>query len=117
LSSQAEAGGILVLGGGRSIRGFREARFLAPTVALVNLEMRTRLYDIKILKQHFALGITPFYDFGSVWDRPGDMNFKQWRGAPGVGARIAWNQSTILRLDYGQSREGGQFFFGFGHIF
>ncbi|MFN3997156.1 Omp85 family outer membrane protein [Algoriphagus sp.] len=117
LSSQAEAGGILVLGGGRSIRGFREARFLAPTVALVNLEMRARLVDFRFLNQHFSLGATPFYDFGSVWDRPGDMNFKEWRGAPGIGGRIAWNQSTILRLDYAQSREGGQFFFGFGHIF
>ncbi|MFN3918615.1 MAG: Omp85 family outer membrane protein [Flavobacteriales bacterium] len=117
LSSQAEAGGILVLGGGRSVRGYREARFLAPTVALVNLEMRARLYDFKLLKQHFALGVTPFYDFGSVWDRPGDMNFRQWRGAPGIGGRIAWNQSTMLRLDYAQSREGSQFFFGFGHIF
>jgi hypothetical protein len=117
LSSQAEAGGILVLGGERSLRGFREARFLAPTVALVNLEMRARLYDFKFLKQHIALGVTPFYDFGSVWDRPGDMNFRQWKGAPGVGGRIAWNQSTILRLDYARSREGGQFFFGFGHIF
>jgi hypothetical protein len=117
LSSQAEAGGILVLGGGRSVRGYREARFVAPTVALVNLEMRARLYDFELLRQHFALGVTPFYDFGSVWDRPGDMNFKQWRGAPGIGARIAWNQSTILRLDFAQSKEGNQFFFGFGHIF
>lgn len=117
LSSQAEAGGILVLGGERSLRGFREARFLAPTVALVNLEMRARLYDFKLLKQHLALGLTPFYDFGSVWDRPGDINFRQWRGAPGIGGRVGWNQSTMLRLDYAQSREGGQFFFGFGHIF
>jgi outer membrane protein assembly factor BamA len=117
LSSQAEAGGILVLGGGRSLRGYREARFLAPAVALVNLEMRARFYDFRLLRQHIALGATGFYDFGSVWDRPGDFNFRQWRGAPGLGARIAWNQSTILRLDYAQSREGGQFFFGFGHIF
>jgi hypothetical protein len=117
LSSQAEAGGILVLGGGRSVRGYREARFLAPTVALVNLEMRTRLYDFKLLKQHIALGLTPFYDFGSVWDKPADINFRQWKGSPGIGGRIAWNQSTILRLDYGYSKEGGQFFFGFGHIF
>ena len=117
LSSQAEAGGILVLGGERSLRGYREARFLAPTVALVNLEMRTRLYDFKFLRQHFALGLTPFYDFGSVWDSPTDMDFKKWRGAPGMGGRIAWNQSTVLRLDYAQSREGGQFFFGFDHIF
>ncbi|MFN4000494.1 BamA/TamA family outer membrane protein, partial [Algoriphagus sp.] len=64
LSSQAEAGGILVLGGGRSLRGYREARFLAPTVGLVNLEMRARLHDFNAFNQHFALGITPFYDFG-----------------------------------------------------
>jgi len=117
LSSQAEAGGILVLGGSRSLRGYREARFLAPTVALVNLELRARLYDFSLFKQFFSLGLTPFYDLGSVWDRPSDINFKEWRGAPGLGARITWNQSTLLRLDYAQSREGGQFFFGFGHIF
>ncbi len=117
LSSQAEAGGILVLGGGRSLRGFREARFLAPTVALVNLEMRTKLYDFNAFDQHFALGLTPFYDFGSVWDGLGEIGLAGWRGAPGIGGRIAWNQSTILRLDYANSREGSQFFFGFGHIF
>lgn len=117
LSSQAEAGGILVLGGDRSIRGYREARFLAPAVALFNFEMRAKFYDFRALGQHFVLGVTPFYDMGSVWDSPTDMNFKKWRGAPGFGARIAWNQSTILRLDYAQSREGSQVFFGFGHIF
>jgi hypothetical protein len=117
LSSQAEAGGILVLGGGRSLRGFREARFLAPTVALVNLEMRARLADFRLLNQHFHVGLTPFYDMGSVWDRPGDMGLSGWVGSPGIGGRIGWNQSTILRLDYASSREGSQFFFGFGHIF
>ncbi len=117
LSSQAEAGGILVLGGGRSVRGFREARFLAPTVALVNLELRAKFYDFRLLRQYFTLGITPFYDCGSVWDQPADMNFRRWVGAPGLGGRINWNQSTVVRLDYAQSREGGQFFFGFGHIF
>jgi hypothetical protein len=117
LSSQAEAGGILVLGGARSIRGFREARFLAPTAGLVNLELRSRLVDFKFLKQHFNLGLTTFYDFGSVWDSPREINFRNWVGAPGLGGRIAWNQSTILRLDYGKSKEGGQFFFSFGHIF
>lgn len=117
LSSQAEAGGILVLGGGRSLRGYREARFLAPTVGLVNLEMRARLHDFNAFNQHFALGITPFYDFGTVWEGLKDIQLNNFRGAPGIGGRIAWNQSTILRLDYAQSFEGGQFFFGFGHIF
>jgi hypothetical protein len=117
LSSQAEAGGILVLGGERSLRGFREARFLAPSVALVNLEMRTRIYDFHFLKQHMAVGLTPFFDFGSVFDSPRDFTFRQWKGAPGLGARLAWNQSTILRLDFARSSEGSQTFFGFSHIF
>ncbi|MGY6560877.1 MAG: Omp85 family outer membrane protein [Luteibaculaceae bacterium] len=117
LSSQAEAGGVLVLGGDRSVRGFREARFLAPTVALVNLEMRARFFDFNLLKQNFALGLTPFFDMGSVWDSPTDINFSRWVGAPGLGARINWNQSTVLRLDFAVSKEGAQTFFGFGHIF
>lgn len=117
LSSQAEAGGILVLGGERSLRGYREARFMAPTIALVNLEMRSRLYDFKLLNQNFNVGLTPFFDFGNVFDGLDKMSFKRWRGAPGIGARMAWNQSTIVRLDYAQSPEGSQVFFGFNHIF
>lgn len=117
LSSQAEAGGILVLGGDRSVRGFREARFLAPTVVLMNYELRTRFWNFKILNQKMNLGANLFYDAGSVWDHPSDMNFKKWVGAPGVGARLAWNQSTIIRLDFAASREGSQTFLGFGHIF
>lgn len=117
LSSQAEAGGILVMGGERSIRGYREARFMAPTMALVNLEMRSRLYDFKLFNQHFNLGLTPFFDFGNVFDGLDKMSFSRWRGAPGVGARMAWNQSTIVRLDFAVSPEGSQTFFGFNHIF
>ncbi|MCH8534900.1 MAG: outer membrane protein assembly factor [Flavobacteriaceae bacterium] len=117
LSSQAEAGGILVLGGERSLRGFREARMLAPTVGLINLEMRTRLYDFKMLGQEFILGVTPFFDAGTVWEGLDDIQLNGFRGSAGLGGRIAWNQSTVLRLDYAQSREGSQVFFGFGHIF
>lgn len=117
LSSQAEAGGILVLGGDRSVRGFREARFLAPTVVLMNYELRTRFFNFKVFNQKMNLGANLFYDAGSVWDSPSDMNFKRWVGAPGVGARLAWNQSTIIRLDFAASREGTQTFLGFGHIF
>jgi hypothetical protein len=117
LSSQVEAGGVMLLGGERSIRGYREARFMAPTIGLVNLELRSRFYDFRMFNQHFTLGANVFYDFGTVWDSPSKMSFTNWVGAPGLGARIGWNQSTVLRLDFAQSREGSQFFFGFGHIF
>lgn len=117
LSSQAEAGGILVLGGERSLRGFREARFLAPTVTLINLELRGRFYDFKFLRQNFTLGANAFFDMGSVYEGLEHLTFANWKYSPGVGARIGWNESTVIRLDYGMSREGSQVFFGFGHIF
>lgn len=117
LSSQAEAGGINVLGGDRSLRAFRESRFVAPAIGLINLEARLRLYDFNLWNQHFALGLSPFYDMGRGWDEITDVGFSGWRGAPGVGGRIAWNQSTIIRLDFASGAEGSQFFFGFGHIF
>ncbi|MGY6558913.1 MAG: Omp85 family outer membrane protein [Nitritalea sp.] len=117
LSSQAEAGGINVLGGDRSLRAFRESRFVAPAIGLINLEARFRLYDFRALNQHFALGLTPFYDMGRGWDELSRVGLEGWRGAPGIGGRIAWNQSTIIRLDFASGAEGNQFFFGFGHIF
>lgn len=117
LSSQAEAGGIMVMGGERSIRGYREARFMAPTTGLINLELRSRFYHFNLLKQHFILGGNLFYDAGTVWDSPSQMTFTDWRGAPGLGGRLNWNQSTVIRLDYAVSREGSQVFFGLNHIF
>ncbi|MCS6895477.1 MAG: outer membrane protein assembly factor [Bacteroidia bacterium] len=119
ISSQAEAGGILVLGGARSIRGFRESRFVAPVVAQTNLEVRTHLYGFRLLKQDWVIGTVAFYDMGSVWDHLSQMkaSTKGWIGSPGGGLRIAWNQSTILRWDVARSREGTQTFFAFQHIF
>jgi len=117
LSSQAEAGGILVMGGERSLRGFREGRFMAPAAALVNLELRSRFYDFKVLRQHISLGLTPFLDMGSVFDSPWQFTFANWKSSAGLGARIGWNQSTVIRLDFAGSAEGTQTFLGFGHTF
>jgi hypothetical protein len=117
LSSQAEAGGTSIMGGERSLRGFRENRFMAPMVILNNVEARIRFYEFKILKQHIALGINVFHDAGTVAEKINDFRLTGLRSSPGIGFRIAWNQSTILRGDWGFSSEQSQFFFGFGHIF
>lgn len=117
LSSQAEAGGTEVLGGARSLRGFREYRFVGPLTALLNIELRSRFAQTNALKQNFAFDLVPFFDAGRVWNRIRDFNFRNYRYNYGLGARIAWNQSTIIRGDLAFSRESTQFFFGFSHIF
>ncbi len=108
---------VMALGGEMSLRGFRESRFLAPTIAMINLEIRSRLYEFSAWQQDLGFGLSPFYDLGNVWERPSQLNLKQWRGAPGLGLRMTWNQSSVFRFDYARSREGGQLFLGSGFIF
>lgn len=117
LSSQAEAGGTEVLGGARSLRGFREYRFVGPLTALINVELRTRLYSFNIAKQHLSFDIMPFLDTGRIWNEIREFGFYNYKYNYGIGARMGWNQSTILRADYAISKETSQFFFGFSHIF
>jgi hypothetical protein len=110
-------GGIRVLGGERSLRGYKEYRFTGMVYGWGNFELRTRLFDTRILNQHLAVSLVPFYDVGRVWDDLSEIRLKNFRGAPGLGARIAWNQATILRFDYARSVEDAQLFFTLEHPF
>jgi outer membrane protein assembly factor BamA len=110
-------GSINALGGKQSLRGFRANRFLARSVAFANAELRYRIADTKWGKQRFAFGVAPFFDAGTVRDRWQDLNFSNIKISYGAGARIAWNQSTVLFFDHGFSKEDRLFFFGIGQIF
>ncbi|MGY5848019.1 Omp85 family outer membrane protein [Salegentibacter sp. HM20] len=117
LWGSSEGGGIPVLGGSQALRGFRESRFGGMLTGLTNWEIRARFYQTRILNQHLAFYAVPFFDAGRVWDSLEEMNLKNFKTSRGLGARIAWNQATILRFDYAKSNEGNQFFFVLGHTF
>jgi len=110
-------GSINSLGGKHSLRGYRANRFLARSLWFSNIELRYRITETKLGKQRFAFGLAPFFDAGTVRDDWKDLDFKNVRYSYGLGARIAWNQSTILFLDYGLSKEDGLFYIGIGQIF
>lgn len=115
--SSLELGGIAAVGGERSHRGFRSARFAGPAVGYGSLEARTRLGRRRIANQDLALTVVPFVDVGRAWDRSADIGLSGWKPGWGSGARLAWNQATVIRADFGFSREDTQFFFGFAHTF
>jgi hypothetical protein len=117
LWGSSEGGGIPVLGGSQALRGYRESRFAGMVTALANFELRSRFYQTRVLNQHLAFYVVPFFDAGTVWDSFADIELNNIKTNPGIGARIAWNQATILRLDYARSEEDAQFFFVFGHTF
>lgn len=108
------------LGGLRTIRGFKQDRYVGRVVALANLEVRWTFveFDAKLLrKQHFALMLAPFLDVGRVFDSVEDFELRRFRNGQGAGFRIAWNQATIIVLDYGISREGSSLYVNFNHPF
>jgi hypothetical protein len=111
-------GSIEGLGGGTTLRGYKQSRFLGRVMEFTNLELRCRFAQCKILKQHLAFSAVPFFDIGGVWDSLSRLNhLENFRYSEGLGLRIAWNVNTILRFDYAISQEDRQFFFSLGHTF
>jgi outer membrane protein assembly factor BamA len=111
-------GSIEGLGGGNTLRGYKQGRFLGRSMAFVNLELRYRFAQTQFLKQHFTFSIVPFADAGGVWDNFALFpSWQNYRADAGLGFRIAWNVNTILRFDYAISAEDKQFFFTFDHAF
>jgi outer membrane protein assembly factor BamA len=110
-------GSINALGGKQSLRGYRANRFLARSMWFTNIELRYRIAETKLGKQNFAFGVAPFFDAGTVRDKWQDLSLKNIKYSYGVGARIAWNQSTIISFDYGISKEDRLFYIGIGQAF
>ena len=110
-------GSVNALGGKQSLRGHRANRFLARSLWFANAELRVRLADVAFGKQRFGIGVAPFFDAGTVRDRWQDLDLANTRTSHGAGLRVAWNQSTMIYLDYGVSPEDKLVYFGIGQAF
>jgi outer membrane protein assembly factor BamA len=106
------------MGGSRTLRGYKQARFAARVMQYTDFELRYRFTQFNLLKQHFALSAVPFFDQAGVWNSLDRITHTEnLRYSEGLGLRIAWNVNTILRFDYAVSKEDHQFFFQIGHTF
>jgi Omp85 superfamily domain len=92
------------LGGDYTLRGYRNNRFSGPMMALANVEIRWTFLKFHLFKQHFGLMLAPFLDVGRVFDNAA-FSLSSWRAAYGGAFRVAWNHSSIFRLDVATSRE------------
>ena len=61
------------LGGGNSVRGMMANRILANGFAFANVEFRFRIVNFDIGRQHFFIGLNPFFDLGMV-TQPYDLD-------------------------------------------
>jgi outer membrane protein assembly factor BamA len=119
LDQWSSEGDINGLGGAQTLRGYAQSRFVAPAMALANVELRYRFWQVSFLDQNLGFYAIPFFDAGGVWDNLNRVtgNLQNIRYSYGPGAQIAWNEDTILRFDLGFCKEGNQFYFGIGQIF
>ena len=105
------------LGGLRSLRGYQQDRFVANVKVLGNVETRFNIYEAHTYGQSFEFMMVPFVDAGKVFDDVKETDLTNYKYTVGAGMRIAWNQATIIMIDYGQSVEDSGLYINFGHIF
>lgn len=113
-----------VLGGGNSIRGVMRNRVLANGFLYTTAEFRFRVVDFDIKRQHFYIGLNPFFDLGMItqpmdWDTKDittkveaagekvsdyfDFNDKLLylpHMSAGVGLKVAMNENFVLSVDW-----------------
>jgi hypothetical protein len=104
------------LGGHRTMRGFRQDRFVGPVMALVNAEVRWTFARTRLWKQRLAFIAAPFVDVGRAADDLGDLT-DAWRPSGGAAFRLSWNLATLVTVDYGLSAEDAGLYVNFGHMF
>lgn len=105
------------LGGHRTMRGYRQNRFVGRAMAATTLELRWTFARFTVARQKFGLIAVPFVDAGRSFDAPSALTVRDWRPSYGGALRVSWNLATLLTIDYGRSSEDSGFYINFGHIF
>jgi hypothetical protein len=105
------------LGGHRTLRGYRQDRFVGPVMALVNQEVRWTFWRTTLWRQKLAFIAVPFLDLGRPFDSLSELSLRRWRASYGGAMRISWNLATVITVDYGVSPEDAGLYINFNHIF
>ncbi len=104
------------LGGERTMRGYRQDRFIGLVAAGASAEVRWTFAKFPLFHQRFSLQMAPFVDSGRVFDQVG-LSLADWKVSGGGGLRVGYNQSTIVMIDVGASREETDLYIDFGRAY
>jgi hypothetical protein len=105
------------LGGGRTLRGYRQDRFVGSVMTVANAEVRWTFAHASLWKQKLAFIAVPFVDVGRPFDNLDQLTFSSWKPSYGGALRVSWNLATIASVDYGVSPEDTGLYINFNHIF
>jgi outer membrane protein assembly factor BamA len=105
------------LGGLRTLRGYKQDRFVGPVMTLVNAEVRWTFLHLEGAGQRFAFILVPDMDLGATYDDISKIRLSDWRRSQGGALRISWNLATIVTTEYAFSQEDSGFYINFNHMF
>lgn len=105
------------LGGLRTLRGYKQDRFVGPVMTLLNTELRWTFAHSRPFGQHFAWMAVPFLDIGAVYDSVSDVTLSGWKRDQGLALRAAWNLATVITAEYAFSDEDSGIYVNFNHMF
>jgi outer membrane protein assembly factor BamA len=98
------------IGGSRTVRSYRAARFRDATYVLTNVEYRWEAFS--------GLDLALFWDGGDVGTTIEQIRLKEFKTGYGFGLRFNTDRRIFMRLDAGfGGREGPRFFWKFGPAF
>ncbi|GEM_PF-617206 len=97
------------LGGGSTLRGYREFRFYDNNALLFNAEYRWRVWKLADL--------VGFFDAGQVAPSLPALDADRFRQSYGGGLRFRGATGVMLRFDVGHSREGTRYYISFSPEF
>ena len=112
------------LGGAKGVRGIPKNRYYGKRKTFGNIEARARLFNFRVRKNEYQLGLAGFFDGGRVWadlrSAP-ELDGTGWglKYGAGGGLRLQKGTTFVLRVDLAWSPDarplGGYFLAG--HLF
>jgi outer membrane protein assembly factor BamA len=99
---------LLPMGGGTTLRGAPQDRYLDRVSAVANAELRFPIF--------WRFGGVAGFDFGKVWSALKDFDLHRWAVNPVAGLRFYMN-TFVVRCDVGFGKETTGLYFNFGQVF
>jgi outer membrane protein assembly factor BamA len=105
------------LGGVDTLRGFGENRFYGDSRILFNVELRAKVFRMRIFGVDAEFEVAPFVDIGKVFNSRGQFLDNPFEVTPGVGLRGLAPPSVVGHVEIAYSREGAAIYVGLDYPF
>lgn len=100
------------IGGNASVRGLYRNGVLGDGFAMLNLELRWRILDFKLINQNWQIAANPFFDAGTVLqpyrlDKQKNSGFygdeKELHCTAGLGFKLVMNHNLVVSFEAGKA--------------